>query len=48
MSSMPAPEEPAQKKASFAAANDDAPEFEVSGGSPEWNPDGDSQPGKKK
>jgi hypothetical protein len=42
-----APETAAKPKAKFAAANADVPEFEISA-APEWNPDADSQPGKKK
>jgi hypothetical protein len=34
-------------KAKFAAANADVPEFEISTAPQEWNPDADSQPGKK-
>jgi hypothetical protein len=37
-----------KEKAQFAAANDEAPEFEVSAAAPEWNPSEDSVPGKKK
>jgi hypothetical protein len=36
----------AKPKAKFAVASADAPEFEISS-APEWNPDADSQPGKK-
>ncbi len=46
-SSSAAPEA-AQPAAKFAAASDDAPEFEVASAPEEWNPDADSQPGKKK
>lgn len=35
-------------KAKFAVAHKEAPEFEVSEAAPEWNPDEDSQPPKKK
>src|SRR5580658_2036286 len=43
----PAPPVAAAKpKAKFAVANGDTPEFEISS-APEWNPDADSQPGKK-
>ena len=35
-------------KAKFAVADDAAPEFDVSAATPEWNPDEDSQPQKKK
>jgi hypothetical protein len=34
--------------AKFAASSDDAPEFEISAGSPEWTPDEDSPAGQKK
>jgi hypothetical protein len=34
-------------KAKFASAAADAPEFDISAATPEWNPDEDSQPGKK-
>jgi hypothetical protein len=44
----PAPEPAAQPKAKAAAANADVAEFDVSAAAPEWNPDADSQPGKKK
>jgi hypothetical protein len=44
-----APPTPAAKpKAKFAAAGADVPEFEISAAPQEWNPDADSQPGKKK
>jgi len=46
-SSSAAPEA-AEPAAKFAAASDDAPEFEVASAPEEWNPDADSQPGKKK
>jgi hypothetical protein len=42
------PEPDAKPKAKAAAANADPAEFDVSAPSPEWNPDADSQPGKKK
>ena len=38
----------AKPQARFDVTNDDAPEFEVSAAAPEWNPDEDSQPRKKK
>jgi len=38
----------AKPKAKFAAANAEVPEFEISAAPQEWNPDADSQPGKKK
>jgi hypothetical protein len=38
----------AKPKAKFAVANADAAEFDVSAAPQEWNPDADSQPGKKK
>jgi hypothetical protein len=38
----------AKPKAKFAAANADVPEFKISSAPQEWNPDADSQPGKKK
>jgi hypothetical protein len=41
-----APPAAAKPKAKFAVANADVPEFEIS--VEEWNPDADSQPGKKK
>jgi hypothetical protein len=44
----PAPAAAAKPKAKFAVANADAPEFDVSAAPQEWNPDADSQPGKKK
>jgi hypothetical protein len=34
--------------AEFTTSNDDAPEFEISAATPEWNPDEDSQAGRKK
>ena len=43
-----APVAAAMPKAKFAVANADAPEFDVSAAPQEWNPDADSQPGKKK
>jgi hypothetical protein len=43
-----APEAVPPPEAEFAVANNDAPEFDVSGAAPEWNPDEDSPPGKKK
>jgi hypothetical protein len=43
-----APQEAAKPKAKFAVANAGAPEFDVSAAPQEWNPDADSQPGKKK
>ncbi len=42
-----APSAAAKPKAKFVVANDETPEFEVSA-APEWNPDEDSQPPKKK
>ncbi len=42
------PEAAAKPKAKFAVANADAAEFEISAAPQEWNPDVDSQPGKKK
>jgi hypothetical protein len=42
-----APTPAAKPKAKFAAATEDVPEFEISA-TPEWDPDADSQPGKKK
>jgi len=42
------PETAAEPKARFAVGNAETPEFEISAGSPEWNPDADSQPGKEK
>jgi hypothetical protein len=38
----------AKPKAKFAVANAHVPEFEISAEPEEWNPDADSQPGKKK
>jgi len=38
----------AQPQAKFSVAASEAPEFEISGTPQEWNPDEDSQPGKKK
>jgi hypothetical protein len=43
-----APNPAAKPKAKFAAANADVPEFKISSAPQEWNPDADSQPGKKK
>jgi hypothetical protein len=43
-----APSPAAKPKAKFAAANAEAAEFEISAAPQEWNPDADSQPGKKK
>jgi len=43
-----APQTSAKPKAKFAVANADVPEFEISTAPQEWNPDTDSQPGKKK
>jgi len=43
-----APSPAAKLKAKFAAANADVPEFNISSAPQEWNPDADSQPGKKK
>jgi hypothetical protein len=43
-----APQAAIEPAAKFAAANDDASEFEVASAPEEWNPDADSQPGKKK
>jgi hypothetical protein len=42
-----APQTAAKPQAKSAAANADAPEFEISS-APEWNPDADSQTGQKK
>ncbi|MGA6953043.1 MAG: hypothetical protein WBY96_18750 [Candidatus Sulfotelmatobacter sp.] len=42
------PQTAAKPKAKFAVANADAPEFEISAGQQDWNPDADSQPGQKK
>lgn len=47
-SSSAAPETAIEPDAQFAVANDNAPEFEVASAPEEWNPDADSQPGKKK
>ena len=44
----PAPGPTAKPKAKAAAANADVAEFDVSVAPQEWNPDADSQPGKKK
>jgi len=43
-----APPAAAKPKAKFAVASADAAEFEISAAPEEWNPDADSQPGKKK
>jgi hypothetical protein len=43
-----ASETAAKPKAKFAAADADVAEFDVAAGPQEWNPDADSQPGKKK
>jgi hypothetical protein len=43
-----APEAAAKPKAKSAAADADVDEFDVSAAPQEWNPDADSQPGKKK
>ncbi|MFZ1009373.1 MAG: hypothetical protein WAN65_21200 [Candidatus Sulfotelmatobacter sp.] len=43
-----APQTAIEPDAKFAAANDDAPEFEVASAPQEWDPEADSQPGKKK
>ncbi len=43
-----APNPAAKPKAKFAVANADVPDFEISAEPPEWTPDADSQPGKKK
>jgi len=42
------PEKTMKPKAKFAAADADVAEFDVSAAPQEWNPDADSQPGKKK
>jgi hypothetical protein len=42
-----APEAADEPEAKFADAHADAPEFDVSAAPEEWNPDADSQPGKK-
>src|SRR5271165_5526457 len=42
------PEATAKPKAKFDEDNAESPEFEISGGSPEWNPDAESQSGKQK
>jgi hypothetical protein len=42
-----APEAADEPEAKFADAHSDAPEFDVSAAPEEWNPDADSQPGKK-
>jgi hypothetical protein len=44
----PAPVAHAQPEAKSAVAKADAPEFDISADVPEWNPDEDSQPGRKK
>jgi hypothetical protein len=46
--SQPVAESAAEPEAGFTVAPADAPEFEVSSATPEWNPDTDLQPGKKK
>ncbi len=43
-----APQASAKPKGKFTVANDEAPEFEVSVAAPEWNPEENSQPPKKK
>jgi hypothetical protein len=43
-----APNPAAKPKAKFAVAGADVPEFEISAEPQDWNPDADSQPGKKK
>jgi hypothetical protein len=43
-----APNPAAKPNTKFAAANADVPEFNISSAPQEWNPDADSQPGKKK
>jgi hypothetical protein len=43
-----APHAAAKPKAKFAVSNDEAPEFEISAATPEWNPDDDSQPPKRR
>src|SRR5271165_2023318 len=43
-----APPAAAKPTAKFAVASADAAEFEISAAPEEWNPDADSQPGKKK
>jgi hypothetical protein len=42
------PEAAAEPGAKFAAADAEAPEFEISAAAQEWDPDADSQPGKEK
>jgi len=44
----PAPVTHAQPEAKSAVAKADAPEFQISADAPEWNPEQDSQPGRKK
>ena len=44
----PVPAAEVKAKAKFAAAGDDAQEFEVDAAPPEWNPDAEPQFGKKK
>ena len=43
-----APSSAAKPNAKFAVANADVPDFEISAEPQDWNPDADSQPGKKK
>jgi len=43
-----APNPALKAKAKFAVANADVPDFEISAEPQDWNPDADSQPGKKK
>jgi hypothetical protein len=43
-----APNAAAKPKAKFAVANADVPDFEISAEPQDWNPDAESQPGKKK
>jgi hypothetical protein len=43
-----APHAAAKPKAKFAVSNDEAPEFEISAATPEWNPDDESQPPKRR
>lgn len=47
-SSHSSPAADAKPKAKFDMDHAEQPEFEISAGSPEWNPDADSQPGKQK
>jgi len=42
------PEADAEAQETFAVDSGDAPEFEISSATEEWNPDADSQPGKDK